>query len=78
MSQLVKTIIDEMMYIQKSNKNGIEKKDYVLDKVLMSIDFDPLLEEVIKEFIDYIVIFDKGELKLNPKCRKIKKYICCL
>lgn len=78
MSDFVKKIIDEMIYIQKSNKNGNDKKKYVIDKVMMAIDYDPLLEEVLKAFIDYIILVDKGSIVINPKCRKIKKYLCCL
>ena len=76
---IVKKIIEEMKDIEKDkSRTGEEKKKIVIKKAQDALDYEPIVEDIFGAFIDYIILVDKGEIKINPKCKNIKKYFSCV
>lgn len=64
----------------KKDMKGEDKKKWVLLRLKEEFDLNEesnkQLISIISEFIDWIVIVDKGELKINPTIKQVK-YLCC-
>jgi len=76
---IVEKVIKDMIDIeQDKSRTGEEKKKLVIKKIKDNLDYDPLVEDIFGAFIDYIILVDKGEIKINPKVNKIKNYFSCI
>ena len=53
-------------------KTGKAKKQYVLDQLKIIMNFDPLIESLIIEFIDLLIEVDKHNIKFNKDLKPIK------
>ena len=76
-----KFLISELMKFMSiignhKNMTGKEKKDWVLLKLREEMDFPDFIEDLIIATIDYIVLIDKGQIKINPKIKK-NFFKCC-
>jgi hypothetical protein len=76
-----KFLISELMKFMSiignhKNMTGKEKKDWVLLKLREEMDFPDIIEDLIIATIDYIVLIDKGQIKINPKIKK-NFFKCC-
>ena len=76
-----KFLISELMKFMSiignhKNMSGKEKKDWVLLKLREEMDFPDFIEDLIIATIDYIVLVDKGQIKINPKIKK-NFFKCC-
>lgn len=57
----------------KGQKTGKEKKDFVLEQINKKLDKLKVSEDVkdiIPFIIDYIILIDKHEIKINPIVKK--------
>jgi len=76
-----KFLISELMKFMSiignhKNMSGKEKKDWVLLKLREEMDFPDVIEDLIIAIIDYVVLVDKGQIKINPKIKK-NFFKCC-
>jgi len=75
MNTLIDNLIDLMQTAELSKlMNGLEKKDFVLDKMQKLFDLDDAKVEMISEFIDIIILLDKNKIKIQKSAKKI--FIC--
>jgi len=74
MNTLIDNLIDLMQTAELSKLNGLEKKDFVLDKMQKLFDLDDAKVEMISEFIDIIILLDKNKIKIQKSAKKI--FIC--
>lgn len=69
-------LFEAMIYAGSLKSMGGEhKKRLVINKMKELIDVDPELEDLFIFLIDKIIKIDRGELKINPK---VKKLFCCI
>ena len=61
------------------NMTGEEKKKWVLLRLKEELLLPEEFEELLIELIDYIVLIDNGQIKINQKIIKSSKklFICC-
>lgn len=61
------------------NMSGKEKKKWVLLKLKEEMELPEVLEDLILAIIDYVVLVDKGQIKINPEIKNISKrfFMCC-
>lgn len=58
------------------NMSGKEKKEWVLVKLREEMELPDIIEDIIIATIDYIILVDKGQIKINPKIKK-NFFKCC-
>lgn len=74
---LVSELVKFMSIIgNHKNMSGQEKKEWVLVKLREEMDLPDIVEDIIIATIDYIILVDKGQIKINPKIKK-NFFKCC-
>lgn len=77
MENLIPTLIKFMSLIgNHKSMTGHEKKQWVLNRLKEEIKIDEQIINIIVEIIDYIILIDKGNIKINPKIEK-NFFNCC-
>lgn len=71
---IINNLIRLMLQVEDLNelKTGKEKKQYVLDQLKIIMNFDPLIESLIIEFIDVLIQVDKHNITFNKDIKPIK------
>lgn len=62
-------------------KTGIDKKVYVMNQLKIIMQLDPMIENLILEFVDVLIEVDKHKITFNKdikpiKCFEFMKKIC--
>jgi hypothetical protein len=62
----------------KRGWDGEQKKKWVINHLKAELDLNEDIEDMIGEFIDWIIVVDKGGLSINPKIKKtLLSRLCC-
>jgi hypothetical protein len=80
----IKNIVPELvrwMQIIGNHKNmsGLEKKEWVLLKVKEELELNEDIENLIIDFIDYIILVDGNKIIINQKIKNgcLSSLFCC-
>lgn len=75
MTDLVEKLIFIMKDVEDRDLTGIEKKLMTLDTIRRDKEYSDNMDQIIRDIIDYIIYFDKGQMSINPK---VKKCFSCI